>query len=163
MFKRPNLNWLKLGAATVAMIAAPAIALAAPADKAPSSVGTWKLNLAESIAPQGSPFHPYTVVVKRADEVLDFTYSEERATGEPFEFAYSGKADGVVRDLGGGLKGAMVPLPSGNYEARLWSPNGTYVNKFCQLDAGGNKDICLATVTAPNGDVTFFKQVLDRQ
>lgn len=154
---------LNLIAASAILMTTPAVALAAPAGKAVSSVGTWKLNLAESIAPQGSPFHPYTVEVRRSDEVLDFTYHGETAKGEPFDFTYAGKADGVVRDLGGGLKGSMIRLPSGNYEARLWSPDGSYENKFCQLGADGNKNICLATVTAPNGNVVFFKQVSDRQ
>ena len=37
----------------------------AQADQNPS-IGTWKLNLEESIPPQGQKFHSYTVVIKSA-------------------------------------------------------------------------------------------------
>jgi len=127
-----------------------------------SSIGTWKLNLKESIAPQGRQFEPYTIVLRRADDVLDFTYHGFR-DGKPFEFSYAAKADGVVHELEGGMRGAMIRLPSGNYEARLWLPDGSYENKFCQLAAGGKQQICLATVTQADGSVVFFKQVQDRQ
>lgn len=127
-----------------------------------SKLGTWKLNLKESIAPQGRAFNPYTVVVRRADEVLDFTYHGFRE-GQPYEFHYTAKADGVVREVEGGMKAAMILLPSGNYEARLWLPDGSYENKFCQMTAGGKQQVCLATVTQPDGSVVFFKQVQDRQ
>lgn len=150
-------------AAILALLATPAIVFAATDDQGSSAIGAWKLNLAESIAPQGSPFRPYTVVVKRADDVLDFAYTSVGENGQPFRFGYAGKADGVVRDLEGGLKGSMTRMPSGNYDAKLWASDGTYENKFCQLLAGGRKQVCMATVTAANGNVVFFKQVLDRQ
>lgn len=127
-----------------------------------SALGTWKLNLKESIAPQGRGFNPYTVILRRADDVLDFTYHGFRE-GKPFEFTYAAKADGIVRELEGGLKAAMIRLPSGNYEARLWLPDGSYEDKFCQLAAGGKQQICLATITQPDGSVVFFKQVQDKQ
>lgn len=127
-----------------------------------SSIGIWKLNLKESIAPQGRQFDPYTVELRRADEILDFTYHGFRE-GKPFDFSFVAKADGVVHELEHGLKAAMIRLPSGNYEARLWLPDGSYENKFCQLSANAKQQICLATVTQPDGSVIFFKQVQDRQ
>jgi hypothetical protein len=127
-----------------------------------NSLGTWKLNLKESIAPQGRTFNPYTVVVRRADEVLDFTYYGSH-DGKAYEFHFTAKADGTVHELEGGIKAAMVRLPSGNYEARMWLPDGSFENKFCQMAAGGKQQICLATLTEPDGSVVFFKQVQDRQ
>ncbi|MBV6423997.1 MAG: hypothetical protein NAOJABEB_01807 [Steroidobacteraceae bacterium] len=153
------------GAKTVVLLVGMILLGSAVADEPrdhSSSIGTWKLNLKESIAPQGRQFNPYTVVLRRADDMLDFSYYGVRE-GKPFNFVYTAKADGVVRDLEHGIKAAMIRLPSGNYEARLWLPDGTYENKFCQLAAGGQQQICLATVTEPDGSVVFFKQVQDRQ
>ncbi|MBV6423998.1 MAG: hypothetical protein NAOJABEB_01808 [Steroidobacteraceae bacterium] len=150
---------------TIVVLAAVAVSGAFAQDPGHSparGVGTWKLNLEESIAPQGRHFNPYTVVVRRADEILDFTYHGFH-DGKPYEFTYSAKADGEVRDMGGGMRAAMVRLPSGNYEARLWLPDGSFENKFCQIVVGGNKQVCLATLTQPDGSVVFFKQVQDRQ
>ena len=130
-------------------------------------LGAWKLNLEESIAPQGAQFRPYVVVVTRADSVLEFSYTATGPDGKKHTFGSSSQADGVVRDLPGsgetaGLKGAMTQLPNGSYEAQLWAKDGTYENKFCQVLAGYQKQVCLATVTHPDGHVTFFKQVLDK-
>jgi len=130
-------------------------------------IGTWRLNLEESIAPQGVAFKPYVVEVTRADTVLEFAYTATGPDGKEHTFGSSSEADGVVRDLPGsgdtaGMKGAMIRLPNGSYEARLWAKDGTYENKFCQILAGEQQNVCLATVTHPDGHVTFFKQVLDR-
>jgi hypothetical protein len=146
----------------ICLIAATSVVKAEePSDKF-SAVGTWKLNLKESIAPQGKQFSPYTVVVRGTGDIVDYTYHGFQ-DGKPYEFTYKAKADGVVRDMGGGLKAAMLRLPSGNIDARLWAPDGSYENKFCQLSADGMQVICLATVTYPDGSVVFFKQVQDRQ
>jgi hypothetical protein len=130
-------------------------------------LGTWKLNLEESIAPQGVEFRPYVVEVTRADSVLEFAYTATTPDGKTHSFQSSSEADGVVRDLPGsgetaGLKGAMIRLPNGSYEARLWAKDGSYENKFCQVLAGEEKQVCLATMTHADGHVTFFKQVLDK-
>lgn len=130
------------------------------------SIGTWKLNLEESIPPQGNKFQPYTVVIKAASPTLvDFTYTTVDEKGNKVEFAYKNAPDGKVRDIPGipGLKGSMTMLPSGILDAKLWSPDGTYENKFCILGVTLRKQTCLATVTSPQGDVVFFKQVIDKQ
>lgn len=145
----------------VILLGTAACAASADEQTVRSSIGSWKLNLQESIAPQGRQFSPYTVVLRRADDVLDFTYHGFH-DGKPFEFTYAAKADGEVREVEGGIKAAMVRLPSGNYQARLWLPDGSYEEKFCQLAAGGKQQICLATVTQADGSVVFFKQVQDR-
>ena len=136
-------------------------------DAAGPMLGTWRLNLEESIPPQGISFDPFVVVVGRADSVIDFAYTATGPDGREHTFSYGGPADGVVRELPAsgskeGLKGAMIRLPSGSYESRLWTSSGRYENKFCQVVAGGQKQVRLATLTYPDGTVTFFKQVLDR-
>jgi len=130
-------------------------------------LGTWRLNLEESIPPQGVSFDPFVVVVGRADSVIDFAYTATGPDGREHTFSFGGPADGVVRELPAsgskaGMKGAMIRLPSGSYESRLWTSSGRYENKFCQVVAGGQKQVCLATLTYPDGSVAFFKQVLDR-
>ena len=130
-------------------------------------LGTWHLNLEESIPPQGVEFDPFVVVVSRADSVLDFAFTTTAPDGSEHTFGFGGPADGVVRELPAsgsrsGMKGAMIRLPSGSYESRLWTRSGRYENKFCQVVAGGQRQVCMATLTYPDGSVTFFKQVLDR-
>ena len=129
------------------------------------SVGTWKLNVEESIAPQGQTFRSYTVVIRSASPDVDWTYHNTDKEGRPFEFTFKGKADGVVRELPGvpGLKGSMTLLPSGIVDAKLWSADGTYENKFCIMGVTLRRQTCLATVTSPHGDVVFFKQIIDKQ
>lgn len=130
-------------------------------------LGKWRLNLEESIEPQGVTFRPYVVEVLRADDILEFEYTATGPDGREHTFGSSSVADGVVRELPGsgdtaGLRGAMIRLPNGSYEARLWAADGSYENKFCQVLNGHEKQVCLATVTHADGHVTFFKQVLDR-
>lgn len=134
-------------------------------ESANASIGTWKLNLEESIAPQGQTFRQYTVVIRSASPDVDWTYYNTDEKGNPYQFSYKGVADGVVRDLPGvpGLKGSMTLLPSGIVDAKLWSADGTYENKFCIMGVTLRKQTCLATITSPHGDVVFFKQVIDKQ
>lgn len=156
-----NHMWRML-AATVALSSS-AVAVAQSA-KDPS-IGTWKLNLEESIAPQGIKFRQYTVVIRSASPEVDWTYSNTDEQGRAFSFTYKGKADGVVRELPGvpGLKGSMTLLPSGIVDAKLWSADGSYENKFCIMGTTLRKQTCLATITSPGGEVVFFKQVIDKQ
>lgn len=137
---------------------------AANAEQNPS-IGTWKLNVAESIAPQGTTFQPYTVVIKSASPNLDYTYYNTDEKGEKIEFTYNGPADGKVRDIPGikGMTGSMTLLPSGIVDAKLWSADGTYENKFCIMGVTLRKQTCMATVTSPHGHVVFFKQVIEKQ
>lgn len=149
-----------------AMLLTAGLASNAEAADPGSSAGTWKLNLKESIPPQGRTFHQYTVVVKEIDDAsLEFEYTNTDDKGQPLTFGYKGVTDGVVRDMPGNMnmRGAMVRLPAGTIKAQLWMADGSYEEKFCQLDVGMQKNICLATVTAADGSVVFFKQVLDRQ
>lgn len=152
---------IAIGIATLAALAA------VPSDAAPDqnpNVGTWKLNLKESIAPQGETFQPYTVVIRSTGPDVDWTYYGT-AEGRPYEFSFKGKADGQVRDLPGvpGLKGSMTMLPSGIVDAKLWSADGSYENKFCIMGLSMRKQTCLATITYPTGVTVFFKQVIDKQ
>lgn len=124
-------------------------------------LGTWKLNLAKSIPPPHGSFQPYTVTIRRADAVLDFTFKQRTSDGKLFKFSYSAQADGEKRNLGNGLVGAMTRLPSGNYGAELWFSDGSYEHKYCQLNAA-DELICYATVKQADGDAVLFKQVLER-
>jgi len=151
----------------LALGVASAIALGAGAANAEQnpSIGTWKLNVAESIAPQGTTFLPYTVVVRSDAPNLDYTYYSSDEKGEKVEFSYKAPADGKVRDIPGipGMTGSMTRLPGGIVDAKLWSADGTYENKFCIMGVTLRKQTCLATVTSPHGHVVFFKQVIDKQ
>ena len=146
-------------------------AQAAPSGSASSTgttdprIGTWRLNVADSIAPQGKTHTPYTVVLRSAAPgTIDFSYRNELADGTVEEFGYQAKIDGVLRDLPGnmGLKGSMTPMAGGVVLARLIWADGTTEEKICNTDAAFTRQICLASMTSPQKDVVFFKEVLDK-
>lgn len=129
-----------------------------------ASIGTWRLNLTESIPPQGKSFRPFTVTIREAGSVLDFTQTEMGSDGQPRSFSHRTPTDGVERPVPG-LPGAtmtMTLLPSGLIDAKLRFPNGSLQNKVCMMQPGLKRQVCFATITAPGGEVTFFKHVLDR-
>ena len=149
-----------------AMVAASfllAVSAMAEEDLSPEA-GTWSLNLAESIPPQGRTFRPFTVVVRSSGVVLDFTQTTTDAAGREIVFSHSSPTDGVVRDLPGmpGAKAAFTRLPSGVIDAKLWFPDGSLQNKICVLETSLRRQICLATITSPSGNTVFFKHVLDK-
>ena len=151
---------------TVLAVAAIGAQAAPPAASISPSIGTWKLNLKESVAQQGVAEHEYTLVVRRSDSQLVFDYKSTDEKGQPVSFTWDLPSDGVVRKLSGafaGARGTVVRLPAGTFEFRLWRPDGSYENKFCQVSANLKQTICLATVTAGDGSVSFFRQVLDKQ
>ena len=154
-----------LSTVTLGLLAATALNAGASNAADNPSLGTWKLNVAESIAPQGTTFHPYTVVIRSAEGLLDYTYYNTDEKGQKVEFSYKAPADGKVREIAGipGMTGSMPLLPSGIVDAKLWSADGTYENKFCIMGVTLRKQTCMATVTSPNGHVAFFKQVIDKQ
>ncbi len=142
-------------------------ATAAPRDgKADPRTGTWKLNIAESIPPQGKTFAPFTAIVRSsAPDAIDFTYRSELPDGKIEEFGYQAKIDGVLRDLPGnmGLKGSMTPMAGGVILSKLIWPDGSTEDKICNMDAAFKRQICIGSMTSPQKDVVFFKQVLDKQ
>ncbi len=132
--------------------------------EAAATVGKWTLNVAESIPPQGKSFRPFTVEIREAGAILDFTQYESGKDGKIREFSHRTPTDGIARDVPGmaGAKMAMTLLPSGVIDAQFWFPNGALQNKICVLEPSLKRQKCLATITAPGGEVVFFKHVLDR-
>jgi hypothetical protein len=126
-------------------------------------VGTWKKNAAES-AGMADPSGQETTVIRRHDTVLDYTWTGTGYDGKTETFSYSGKVDGKAQALPGdtGLRGAMIPTPSGVIEAKLWGPDGSLEDKFCILSAP-RKLTCFATFTDGKGKVSLFKEVFDRE
>ena len=134
-------------------------ALAAPN----AYVGTWKKNVAESFG-MSDPSGQETTVIRRHDTVLDYSWTGTGSDGKTETFSYSGPVDGKEQTLPGGmgLRGAMIPTPSGVIEAKLWGPDGSLEDKFCILSAP-RKLTCFATFTDGKGKVSLFKEVFDRQ
>jgi len=153
-------RYLKLGSVAAAMAglwAAGALAAANP------YVGTWKKNAAESFG-MADPAGQETTVIKRHDTVLDYTWTGTGSDGKTETFSYAGKVDGKEQALPGdtGLRGAMIPTPSGVIEAKLWGPDGSLEDKYCILSAP-RKLTCFATFTDGKGNVSLFKEVFDKQ
>ncbi len=103
------------------------------------------------------------VVITRHDTVLAYTWTGISSAGKTETFSYSGPVDGEVRPLPGnaGLRGAMIPTPSGVVEGKLWGPDGSLEDKFCFLTAP-RRMTCFATLTDAAGKVSLFKEVFDR-
>lgn len=137
-----------------------AVAFAAPSSS--PYLGTWKKNSAESIG-MSDPSGSEVVVITRHDTVLAYTWTGTSSDGKTETFSYSGPVDGKVRPLPGnsGLRGAMIPTPSGIIESKLWGPDASLEDKFCILTAP-RRLTCFATVTDGAGKVSLFKEVFDR-
>lgn len=127
-------------------------------------IGTWVLNLEESIPPQGTTFRAFTVTIRESGEMLDFTQITSDASGNEVEFSHRSPTDGIVRELPGmpGTRAAFTRLPSGVIDAQLWYPDGTHQNKICVLQVSLRTQVCLATITSPSGHTVFFRHVLDK-
>lgn len=127
-------------------------------------VGSWSLNLEESIPPQGKVFRPFSLAIRESGAVLDFTQTTIDAQGHPVQFSHRTPTDGVVRELPGmpGARAAFTRLPSGVIDAKLWFPDGSLQNKICVLQVSLERQVCLATITSPLGHTVFFKHVLDK-
>lgn len=154
----------------IAFAAVVACAFAGPVMAQKSSVdprvGTWKLNLAESIPPQGKSFAPFMATVKPAPAgSLEFSYRSELPNGQIEEFGYQAKIDGVMRDLPGnmGLKGSMTQLDGGVIKSILKWKDGTEEDKVCVMDLDLKRQTCLGIMISPQKDIVFFKQVLNKQ
>lgn len=128
-------------------------------------IGTWKLNLKESRI-EGQPYKSgFTVVIRHAYPITDWTYTADEAgpDGKKIVFSFKGYADGKVHpNEGAGGTYAMELLPDGIVDAKLWSASGEFENKFCIPYANKIKIICLATVDSKDGKRTMFTNVLDK-
>ncbi len=146
--------------AVLAAFSIPALAQ----DESLAAVGTWQLNISESIPPQGRNFQPFQVIIREAGAKLAFTQTEMGPDGKMRSFSHETPTDGVERLVPEfpGAKMTMTLLPSGAVDAKLKFPNGARQNKVCIMQPGFNRQICFASVTATSGEVVFFKQVLDR-
>ena len=84
-----------------------------------SSVGTWVRNTEESFN-LPHPVAMETVVIRRADKILDYTWTGTDAEGHKISFNFTGPIDGKFRDMTGdfdkprgrpGLSGDAGPAP----------------------------------------------------
>lgn len=155
-----------IGALAAALLLVPGLAAARTENTGDPRIGTWKLNIAQSIPPQGKSFAPFTAIVHPAPQgSLDFTYRSELPGGQVEEFGYRAQIDGVLRDIPGNmrLKGAMTPMAGNVIRSLLRWPDGTEEDKICNLDMTLRQQTCIGMMTSPQKDVVFFKQVLDKQ
>ena len=128
-----------------------------------SQVGTWKKNAAESLN-MADPGGSETVVIRRHDTVLDYTWTGTGSEGKTETFSYAGPVDGKEQKLLGdsGLRGAMIPTPDGVIEGKLRFPDGGVEDKYCILTTP-KKLTCFATFTENGGKTSLFKEVFDKQ
>ena len=128
-----------------------------------SQVGTWKKNAAESLN-MADPGGSETVVIRRHDTVLDYTWTGTGSDGKTETFSYAGPVDGKEQKLpsDSGLRGAMIPTPDGVIEGKLRFPDGGVEDKYCILTTP-KKLTCFATFTENDGKTSLFKEVFDKQ
>jgi hypothetical protein len=152
-------------AGTACLVALALICLwpAARANTTASQIGTWKKNAAESLN-MADPGGSETVVIRRHDTVLDYTWTGTGSDGKTETFSYAGPVDGKEQKLPGdtGLRGAMIPTPDGVIEGKLWFPDGSVEDKYCILTTP-KKLTCFATFTDGAGKASLFREVFDKQ
>ena len=80
----------------------------ARANTTASQVGTWKKNAAESLN-MADPGGSETVVIRRHDTVLDYSWTGTGSDGKTETFSYAGPVDGKAQKLPGdsGLRGEI--------------------------------------------------------
>ena len=124
-------------------------------------VGEWKKNLAESVN-MPDPGYQETVLVRRADSILDFTWTGVSADGKTDTFSYSGKVDGKEKKLPGkmGIYATMTATADGITRSILKFSDGSSEDKMCVLVTRA-KMICYATLTNA-GKETLYKEVFDK-
>lgn len=148
-----------------AMLAAVLAIAPTRAQGADPRVGTWRLNLDQSIPPQGIRFDPFVATVTAGEPgTLTFSYRATRPDGTSVDFSYDGVLDGKVRPLPGnaGLEGSFEFLWGGIIRSVLRWKDGTVEDKACNLDLAARHQTCMGMFTSPQGHVSFFKQVIDK-
>jgi hypothetical protein len=135
----------------------------ARANATASQIGTWKKNAAESLN-MADPGGSETVVIRRHDTVLDYTWTGIGSDRKTETFSYARPVDGKEQKLPGdtGLRGAMIPTPDGVIEGKLWFPDGSVEDKYCILTTP-KKLTCFATFTDRAGKASLFREVFDKQ
>ena len=105
-----------------------------------------------------------TVVIRRHDSVLDYTWTGIAGDGTKSTFSYASPADGKVRELPGseGRRGSMTRTPSGVIEAKLWFPDRSWEEKYCLLSSP-TRLTCFATYADGAGRRSLFKQIFDKR
>ena len=148
--------------AVLGLLGLSSAAMAASKPDGSERVGTWKVNVEKAIPFQGEVQKPYTVVMRQADTVLDFTFKTQR-DGKPYEYSWRQESDGQVHDVAKGIRGKVELLPNGNHQMTMWyDRDGTVEEQVCNLQVGGNQLVCFATFTHRDGSVAFTKVVMDR-
>lgn len=151
-----------LAIATIGVLGCSGAAISASSSDVSPHVGTWQVNVEESIAAQGEVQKPYTVVMREMGDVMDFTFKTEK-DGKPYEYSWKAESDGKVHELAPGITGSVLQLPDGNNQMTMWyEKNGMEEEQICNLQIGGNQLHCWATFTYPGGAVIFRKVVMDR-
>lgn len=130
----------------------------------PSSVGTWVRNDRESFN-LPNPVKNESVVIRRDDSILDYTWIGEDADGKKMSFTFKGAVDGKPQAATGdfeGMRVATVPTLTAVHEGKIWNKDGSSESKYC-VPVNPTRLVCYATYIDSKGKESLFREVFDKQ
>ena len=134
------------------------------AKETPSSVGTWIRNDRESFN-LPNPVKHESVVIRRDDSILDYTWTGEDADGKKMSFTFKGAVDGKPQAATGdfeGMRVATVPTLTAVHEGKIWNKDGSSESKYC-IPVNPTRLVCYATYIDSKGKESLFREVFDKQ
>jgi len=130
----------------------------------PSSVGTWVRNDQESFN-LPNPVKYESVVIRRDDSILDYTWTGVDESGKKMSFTFKGAVDGKPQAATGdfeGMRVATVPTLTAVHEGKIWNNDGSSESKYC-VPVNSAKLVCYATYIDGKGKESLFREVFDKQ
>lgn len=126
-----------------------------------TQVGQWKKNLVESIN-MPEPDYQEAFLIRRADSVLDFTWTGVATDGTKSTFSCAGKVDGKAGQWPGGMGiiATMMLTADGTTRSMLKYQDGSIEDRMCILITCDSMT-CYATLTSSSGKTSIFKEVFD--
>jgi hypothetical protein len=130
----------------------------------PSSVGTWIRNDQESFN-LPNPVKDESVVIRRDDSILDYTWTGVDADGKKMSFTFSGAVDGKPQAATGdfeGMRVATAPTLTAVHEGKIWNKDGSSESKYC-IPVSATRLTCYATYIDSKGKESLFREVFDKK
>lgn len=135
--------------------------------QAPSFVGNWHWNRAESTVAAGEPLPNDVVLAIAAAETgrVQWTLTGIDAKGGKHTESYNGTGDGKLGPVAGAPQGTMASftVTPATMTAHYTNTDGSSEQTSCTLSPDKRKMICAGTDSDGKGHTSTYRDVYDRQ